>query len=207
MGLEAGYGVPGLFRHYDAWTVSGPAGLMIPCLTPDGLIQGFQIRSDDTAYGKYVWLSSGKFILGKFSGGTASGTFYHYTHAAMRWDVWICEGALKATVAAALTDEAFIGLPGCHLANAQAMLAPFKHPPRLILAPDADYRANGHVRRGWVNTLNQLMGLGCEVMIADWPPEAGKGIDDVLIQSGQLPRLIKPRAWVDKLKYCQLSGF
>lgn len=56
-------GVPGFYRDTDGnWTINFKAensGILIPIVSLDGFIQGFQIRVDHvTDTKKYIWLSS-----------------------------------------------------------------------------------------------------------------------------------------------------
>lgn len=67
---EEGYmvkGVPGFYRDTDGnWTINFKAensGILIPIVSLDGFIQGFQIRVDHvTDTKKYIWLSSVNYI-------------------------------------------------------------------------------------------------------------------------------------------------
>jgi hypothetical protein len=174
-------GVPGFYQS-NGWRLAGPAGILIPYQRPDGRIQGFQVRCDDPSRGKYLWLSSGG-----YPGGTPSGTFAHYTHNQPRLDVWLVEGGLKAAIAAHHTDEAFIGLAGCHINSVTILLEPLPLIPRIILAPDADWRTNPTVRRAWEQNADKLKAAGVSVCLATWEPGAGKGIDDFILKKGRLP--------------------
>jgi hypothetical protein len=187
-------GVAGLWRNGKQWTCAGTAGILIPYKTPQGAIQGFQIRADDPSKGKYVWWSSAGYPQG-----TSSGTFCHYTHNAPRLDVWVCEGALKATIASQLTNEAFIGLAGCHLPDVATLVKPLAVLPRFICCPDADYRANATVRQAWIKNTQTLLGHGLDCRVALWEADEGKGIDDVLLACGELPEVTSARAWVQSV--------
>lgn len=74
--LESGQtvkGVPGFYEDQDGkWTInfsSKNSGILIPIQSPEGKIQGFQIRLDQVMEGrKYIWLSSVKFKNGVSSG-------------------------------------------------------------------------------------------------------------------------------------------
>ena len=73
---EEGYmvkGVPGFYRDTDGnWTINFKAensGILIPIVSLDGFIQGFQIRVDHvTDTKKYIWLSSVNYDQGVSSG-------------------------------------------------------------------------------------------------------------------------------------------
>ena len=53
-------GVPGFFHNDKGeWTfIREKRGILIPARTPDGKIQGLQLRIDDTQKGKFRWISS-----------------------------------------------------------------------------------------------------------------------------------------------------
>jgi hypothetical protein len=188
-------GVPGFFRYWGEWTIAGYPGILIPYKTIDGMIQGFQIRRDGDVKQKYVWLSSPP---DKFQQGTRSGTFSHFANAGRQPDVFICEGALKAEVTACNMGVFCIGLPG--IPDIDEIVRAFGKGtlPRFILCPDADFRTNFHVYVRWENILHTLSGLTTEIRIATWEPDAGKGIDDLVLQTNQMPRHMSPGNWKSK---------
>ena len=99
---EEGYrvkGVPGFYRDTDGnWTINFKAensGILIPIVSLDGFIQGFQIRVDHvTDTKKYIWLSSVN-----YDQGVSSGSPVHVIGDLHAERVYLTEGALKGTIA------------------------------------------------------------------------------------------------------------
>lgn len=96
--LESGQtvkGVPGFYEDQDGkWTInfsSKNSGILIPIQSPEGKIQGFQIRLDQVMEGrKYIWLSSVK-----FKNGVSSGSPVHVIGNLDAEQIYLTEGALK----------------------------------------------------------------------------------------------------------------
>ena len=107
--LESGQtvkGVPGFYEDQDGkWTInfsSKNSGILIPIQSPEGKIQGFQIRLDQVMEGrKYIWLSSVK-----FKNGVSSGSPVHVIGNLDAEQIYLTEGALKGTIAHYLSGDA-----------------------------------------------------------------------------------------------------
>ena len=105
-------GVPGFYQKADGtWSIqfsSRNSGILIPILSMEGLIQGFQIRLDHVSDSrKYIWLSSANYQMGVSSGSPV--------HVIGRLDaeaVYVTEGALKGTIAHYLSGDTFLCAPG-----------------------------------------------------------------------------------------------
>lgn len=69
-------------------------------------------------------------------------------------------------VASTHTNEAFIGLPGCHVSDLHTMVAPLPLMPRFILASDADYRTNEAVRNAWMKNMQAMRSQGHDIRVA-----------------------------------------
>ena len=116
---EEGYmvkGVPGFYRDTDGnWTINFKAensGILIPIVSLDGFIQGFQIRVDHvTDMKKYIWLSSVN-----FEGGTTSGSPVHFVGKPGDKTVFVTEGPLKGDLSHALSGRTFLCVPGVNQA-------------------------------------------------------------------------------------------
>lgn len=112
---EEGYmvkGVPGFYRDTDGnWTINFKAensGILIPIVSLDGFIQGFQIRVDHvTDTKKYIWLSSVN-----YDQGVSSGSPVHVIGDLAAERVYLTEGALKGTIAHYLSGATFVCVAG-----------------------------------------------------------------------------------------------
>ena len=105
-------GVPGF--HLDeagSWTIHFSAknsGILIPIVSMEGRIQGFQIRLDHaTDSQKYIWLSSVNYHLG-----VSSGSPVHVIGDLSSEIIYVTEGALKGTIAHYLSGDTFVCVAG-----------------------------------------------------------------------------------------------
>lgn len=105
-------GVPGFYQTEEGdWSIhfmSKNSGILIPILSMEGQVQGFQIRLDQvTDSRKYIWLSSSN-----YQKGTSSGSPVHVVGNLDAEKVYVTEGALKGTIAHYLSGDTFICAPG-----------------------------------------------------------------------------------------------
>ena len=105
-------GVPGFYQCEDgAWSIHFTAknsGILIPILSMEGQIQGFQIRLDfATDSRKYIWLSSANYQMG-----VSSGSPVHVIGNLDAETMYVTEGALKGTIAHYLSGDTFLCAPG-----------------------------------------------------------------------------------------------
>lgn len=108
-------GVPGFFKdksgrwNYNLFRFT--SGILIPMMSIDRKIQGFQIRLDNPREGnKYLWFSSKNKAQGLSSGSPA-----HITNPLESNSnpvLYLTEGGLKADIACALSGKSFIGVAG-----------------------------------------------------------------------------------------------
>ena len=93
------------------WTINFKAensGILIPIVSLDGFIQGFQIRVDHvTDTKKYIWLSSVN-----YDQGVSSGSPVHVIGDLAAERVYLTEGALKGTIAHYLSGATFVCVAG-----------------------------------------------------------------------------------------------
>jgi hypothetical protein len=202
-------GIPGFYERFlEVWSVAGAEGLLVQCRNRDGLIQGFQIRRDGVDKAKYVWLSSNpepdKHTGNvRYHNGTASGTFSHYAGDKKPVDIFVTEGALKAEVAHCLSGETFVGLPGLNPGETDTFLNLFDYwtlPANFIFCPDADFRTNKHVYKAWLRNIREIGTVYPRIRVACWEPEQGKGIDDYLVHTGNLPAIYSARRWYERFR-------
>lgn len=105
-------GVPGFYQDVDGrWTInftSHNSGILIPIVSMEGKIQGFQIRVDHvTDDRKYIWLSSVN-----YNQGVSSGSPVHVIGNRNAKTVYLTEGALKGTIAHYLSGDTFVCVAG-----------------------------------------------------------------------------------------------
>lgn len=200
-------GVPGFWRdEKGVWQLGGTAGLVVPVRDVQGRISALKIRSDKplTPAKKYILVSSSpapdpKTGEVKHPCGTAARVCLHYPLGAPERGkvavLRITEGELKADIASGLTDVFTVSLPGVRSwklgLEAVKELQPTE---RVVLSFDYDKGKAHSTSTGLAADLFEvgkalaslyfcLRDEGIRVAIEDWPAEAGKGIDDVLMNA------------------------
>jgi DNA primase len=93
----------------------------------------------------------------------------------------ITEGELKATAATALSGRPVVSIPGVGNWRRGVELARAWGSPVVVVAFDADARTNPDVARHQRDLLRALAAEGFDARLWQWPPEAGRGLDDVLL--------------------------
>ena len=209
-------GVPGFFVDATGkWTVryfQRTAGIIIPYVGIDRLIQGLQTRLDVPIKGKddppdkegmkYLWLASADKPMG-----VSSGSPVHFVGDPHARVVYVTEGALKADIAYALTGRAFAatGGAGCtaQLEDLFAFLSR-NGTEEIIEAQDMDKYSNQGVSVGAskVYLLAKKHGMACRRLM--WNPNY-KGIDDWQLALRQKEKIIKECETVN-FKERYLSG-
>ena len=190
--------VPGFFKEDGRWRFSGPLGIAVPVRDQKGRIVAIKIRADQPQNGnKYFYASSKKYE------GPGPGSPVHVPIHGADDDVRnetairITEGELKADIATARTEFLTLGLPGV---AAFSKAAPDNlarlHGKTVIIAFDADYRKNPAVSTALLDAI-AFFSKSFQVVVEQWPPSWGKGIDDVLV-AGRKPR---------RLRGSQIDGF
>ncbi len=182
-------GVPGFYQDKNGnWTVafsSFAAGILLPVVGFDGLIQGMQILLDkpirdkddppDSKGAKYLWFSS----TGK-KNGTGSGSPVLLVGNPSARTVYVTEGILKAYIAHAVMNRTFIASAG---SNSQGQLDPtFQFLTRsgtelIIEAQDMDKYSNTAVAKSASNIHVLARKYGLEFRRLTWNANY-KGIDD-----------------------------
>ncbi len=120
-------GVPGFYLDEDGdWNLNFSAkysGILIPILSMEGLIQGFQIRLDHVIKDcKYIWFSSVN-----QNQGVSSGSPVHIIGNPDADTVYVTEGALKGTIAHYFSGDTFVCVAGVNLyRNLSPVLEEFK---------------------------------------------------------------------------------
>lgn len=209
LGEEAVVGVPGFYfkeGHHGTYpTLACPPGMLIPARTRDGRIQGFQIRLDhrDPELGKYIWFTSD----GR-PGGASSGAPLHWAiprpeaverslkvttpsrletlvrafrgSRPERQVTVVTEGLLKSDLTAEFLGVPVLGLGGVSLWPRAVEEIRAHGAGLVVVAFDADAAENKDVREARDGLARALIEANIPVLVAVWPLQAGKGIDDVL---------------------------
>ncbi|NSW84278.1 MAG: DUF3854 domain-containing protein [Syntrophothermus sp.] len=184
--------VPGFYIREEGgrqwWSLAGPAGLVIPCRDIQGRIVALKVRSDnpDEERGKYVYVSS------KNHGGPGPGAPVHHPifDGSIGDIVRITEGELKADIATTLSGILTISVPGVSCWRPVIPALKALGAKQVLLAFDADWKVNQHVRRALHRAAGALVKEGFEIMVETWPLEQGKGIDD-LLAAGNKPKTLQ----------------
>jgi len=170
-------GVPGFGYKNGRLIMTGPPGLIIPVISPEGLIVSLLIRPDRQKEGrKYVLLSSRWLEYG-----SSPGARLHLARPAKIMSdniTWITEGPLKANISAWRLQAKVLAVPG--VSNWRSVLS-LALPPKIVIAYDAaDYEKNYHVRHHARALANSLIDRGYKVYAALW--QKAKGLDDALVE-------------------------
>lgn len=182
-------GVPGFYIDDSGkWTVRffpRTAGILIPYLSVDGLIQGLQTRLDipikskddppEKTGTKYLWLASADKPMG-----VSSGSPVHFIGDPCSRVVYVTEGALKADIAHVLMGRTFVATGGAGCTSQLNDLFDFlcrNGTEEIIEAEDMDKFSNQGVCRGAskLYLLAREKGMNCRRLT--WNPNY-KGIDD-----------------------------
>lgn len=173
--------VPGIQERERAgrrWlTVGGAAGLVVPVRDVESRVVALKVRADNPLdpANRYSYLSSTRY------GGPSPGTPVHVPVGGTRSRVVrVTEGELKADVATHLSATTTVSVAGVGTWRSALPVLERLEPESVLVAFDADWRSNDHVRATLVDAaaaLGSRYAGGIEV----WRPSAGKGIDDVLV--------------------------
>lgn len=177
---------PGFYmRNNKPYMANLGDGMLIPEMTVDGNVQGFQIRRDtDDPKRRYMTFSSDK------QGGSAGKTFTHYSNQYGKSveEVIITEGPLKGTIINYLSGIPTVAIPGV---NSQKYLTPVlkdlkeKGLKKIIICFDMDYYTNPNVQNALGNLRKKLSDLEIPFVQYKWNSEY-KGFDDYLVHKASL---------------------
>jgi len=175
--------LPGLIWNH---TYCGKQGYICPIFNIDGLIIGFQVRTDNPEEsGKYVWTTSysdGLQRTAHLPNGelpltvATSGTEEH---------IGLIEGILKPQVAAFIHGGTYIGAAGGNFLSSQEQLesnlknlSKKYNTKKVYFYPDSGCLLNPNVFKRDIRTINHLVSLGYGVRVADWGQLKDKSIGD-----------------------------
>lgn len=187
--------VPGLFKKGNSkgeyWTISGPNGIVIPIRDSRYRIIALKVRLDEPVGGnKYLYVTSRRRNDAVWDG-PGPGTPVHIALAReVNTDVIrLTEGELKADIATALNCMLTIAIPGVSIWKPVLPVLKELKAKTVRLAFDVDARTNKHVAKALKKTAEALKKEGFIVELETWPPEYGKGIDD-LLAAGHQPQVL-----------------
>ena len=182
-------GVPGFYRDDGGhWTMAfcqKTAGILIPAIGFDGMLQGFQIKLDiplknkddppEKPGAKYIWFSSSS-----KKGGTGSGSPVHLVGNPSARVVYVIEGLLKADISYCLTGRTFAAIAGANNTSpldAMFALLAQSGTEEIIEAHDMDKYSNKMTMAGAskIYLMAQKHGMNCRRLT--WNPNY-KGFDD-----------------------------
>jgi hypothetical protein len=174
-------GIPGFYINKEGeWDMASVSGYLIPVRDPKGMIQGMQIRLENSKDGKkYIWFSS----RGRQNGCGARA----WVHVAQPLGnppekrIWITEGPLKSDVSAHYLGTRFLGVPGASAWSNVVETARALGVKEIILAYDADQRDNPAIKKNARELAEELKSNRIKVLPAVWPLKIGKGIDDACV--------------------------
>ncbi len=171
------HGIPGFGYRNGHLVIAGRAGLMIPHVSPEGLLVSFTIRPDDQLKSKYIAFSSSWLEAGASPGGR----LHMAVPPAVESNIlWITEGPLKANIAASRLKARVLSVPG--VSNWKKAID-LNMPRLVVVAYDNDYEKHQvqfHARK----LSNALIKKGHIVYAAFWG--SAKGLDDALVEGIQI---------------------
>ena len=178
-------GVPGFFKdksgrwNYNLFRFT--SGILIPMMSIDRKIQGFQIRLDNPREGnKYLWFSSKNKAQGLSSGSPA-----HITNPIeinSNSVIYLTEGGLKADVACALSGKSFIGVAGVNnQSDLPELFGNLKQlgVNRIVDCFDRDCEYNEQVEKARRKLKSKVLKAGLIYSRMSWDNRF-KGIDDYM---------------------------
>ena len=200
LGDDALRGVPGFYvdagRYGDYWSLRAASGLLVPVSDEQGRIVGMQVRRAGDGPGpRYIWWSS-KDMRGGASPGAPLGWFGPAGLATL----WVTEGPIKAAIAASRLGARVVAVPGVGAWRSAGLVERVRAAGHVevIIAYDADARANVQVAREAHGLCEAMVTAGVRVSFAVWDPGQGKGIDDLFVGGGK-PKIVSPRTWEERL--------
>lgn len=186
-------GVPGFFvndkGYWDFYIKPRFAGILIPYISLQNQLLGFQIRLDEpfrerkkdgtVKFIRYLW-----FVSTDLNKGCSRSTVPHITSTRkVEPTIFFTEGALKADVASYLSGRTFLAIAGVTqysiLPGLFAMLKK-NGVKRIVDCFDADYKSNENVANARKRLKEEILNAGLQYYRLDWRECDGKGIDDFL---------------------------
>ncbi len=196
-------GIPGFYlknNNYDNtqyWDFSGQQGILMPQYDVKGRIFQLRIRLDEAGdSNKYRSISSyyekvidenenEKIYDNPMKNGSAAdlGISYIFTKRDSKY-LFMTEGEKKQAVVSHEKDVSCANIPGVSsfakiLNDVDDLKA--RGIETVVIAYDADKQSNLNVLMAEIDAIDLLQKQGFGVIVASWPEEDGKGIDDVTL--------------------------
>lgn len=176
-------GIPGFYQENGKWSLHLTyPGFYIPYRDEFGNIVGLQIRKDENAENKYLWLSTG----GKERGAKTDTPIHFVSPDLVRTSktVVITEGALKADIIGELASVGVVAMGGVNVLKPEdfsnKLFTVFPDVEKVYIAFDMDWETKKEVRSSLTNLVNALKGKDKSIFVRTWDISLGKGLDDVL---------------------------
>lgn len=187
-------GVPGFYFDGEAWVLHMTfQGFYIPYRNEKGQIVGLQIRRDEDAKNRYMWVSSKE-----KEKGASSGSPLHFVNVETIKEskvLFLTEGALKADIIGAIGKVGVVASAGVSAVNPEKLVESifdvFPDLERIVVAYDMDWETNENVQSDLIKLLNTLKKEKVEVDVATWDVDFGKGLDDVLVNENYAEGMIR----------------
>jgi P4 family phage/plasmid primase-like protien len=179
-------GVPGFSLHeYTTdkgetayrFRLDGPNSILLPLRDRYGRIVGIQLDVD-SGTPKYLPLTSYSPLGSKAA--LVCHVPLHENGTSKRWSIRLVGGVYKADIATAWDGILTISSPNEYAYTACLDDVTAFGPEIVYIAPDADVRSNPQVASGLAAAAVLYQTHGYALAIEVWPPECGKGIDDVI---------------------------
>jgi len=170
-------GIPGFYRNNEdkQWTfIQNQRGILIPVRDLQGRIQGLQVRCDNVKRRKFRWVSSSERLDGCHAEG------WVHVAGAIRDQVLLIEGHMKADIVHHLTGQTVISIPGVNaLSHLESVLVQLKKlgVKKIMTAFDMDFLSNPNVRNAYNNLVWMIQKIGILFGTYLWNPEFN-GLDD-----------------------------
>ena len=169
-----------MITKHTRWTLA-LVTLLVPCRDAAGRVVALKVRRRDPCDGaRYLYVTSAP------AGGPAALAAVHVPVEASELraasPLVVTEGELKADVSCVLARLPVVSVPGVGSWRAalDVVRAWTPRPAAVAVAFDSDARTKPDVARASRALLEALRGEGFGVRAWQWPPDAGKGLDDFL---------------------------
>lgn len=173
-------GVSGFYiDNGEKWRMNAyHSGIMMPSRDANGRIQGIQVRKDNVNTNKCYWLTGSE-----KKAGTPLQTRVHFTKNPKGSETaLLTEGTMKADIAAYLSGEFFVSIPGTsHFPAIREAMPVLRRIGihNILLCFDMDLYINPCVMQNLETVARMFLDAGFHVAMREWD-RTQKGIDDYL---------------------------